>query len=48
MQVGGWRSAELTTVAAKMIIYETVIASEVQVPKRQARNVNEPYFQSTV
>ena len=32
-QVETWRSSELTTVAAKMIIYEAFIESELEVPK---------------
>ena len=35
-QVEAWRSAELTTVAAKMIIYEAFIESELEVPKHLA------------
>jgi hypothetical protein len=38
-QVETWRSSELTTVAAKMIIYEAFIESELEVPKHLARNV---------
>ena len=39
-----WRSSELTTVAAKMIIYEAFIESELEVPKHLARNVHDHYF----
>ena len=38
-QVETWRTAELTTVAAKMIIYEAFIESELEVPKHLARTV---------
>jgi hypothetical protein len=43
-QVEAWCSAELTTVAAKMIIYEAFIESELEAPKHLARNVHEHYF----
>ena len=43
-QVETWRSSELTTVAAKMIIYEAFIESELEVPKHLARNVHDHYF----
>ena len=43
-QVETWRSSELTTVAAKMIIYEAFIESELEVPKYLARNVHDHYF----
>jgi len=43
-QVETWRRSELTTVAAKMIIYEAFIESELEVPKHLARNVHDHYF----
>ena len=43
-QVETWRNAELTTVAAKMIIYEAFIESELEVPKHLARTVHDHYF----
>jgi hypothetical protein len=43
-QVEAWRSAELTTVTAKMIIYEAFIESELEVPKHLARLVHDHYF----
>ena len=43
-QVEAWRSAELTTVTAKMIIYEAFIESELEVPKHLARTVHDHYF----
>ena len=44
-QVEAWRSNELTTVAAKMIIYEAFIESELEVPKHLARRVHDFYFE---
>jgi Domain of unknown function (DUF932) len=43
-QVEAWRATELTTVAAKMIIYEAFIESELEVPKHLARTVHNHYF----
>jgi hypothetical protein len=43
-QVEAWRVAELTTVAAKMIIYEAFIESELEVPKHLVRSVHDHYF----
>jgi hypothetical protein len=43
-QVEAWRATELTTVAAKMIIYEAFIESELDVPKHLVRSVHEHYF----
>ena len=43
-QVEAWRSGELTTVTAKMIIYEAFIESELEVPKHLARLVHDHYF----
>jgi len=42
--VEAWRSAELTTVAAKMIIYDAFIESELEVPKHPARTEHDHYF----
>jgi hypothetical protein len=44
-QVEAWRGAELTTVTAKMIIYEAFIESELDVPKHLARRVHDHYFE---
>ena len=43
-QVEIWRGAELTTVAAKMIIYQAFIESELEVPRHLARRVHDLYF----
>jgi hypothetical protein len=43
-QVETWRASELTTVSAKMIIYEAFIESELEVPKHLARTVHDQYF----
>src|ERR1700723_2083246 len=43
-QVEAWQSGELTTVTAKMIIYEAFIESELEVPKHLARLVHDHYF----
>ena len=45
-QVEAWHSGELTTVTAKMIIYEAFIESELEVPKHLARLVHDHYFDS--
>jgi hypothetical protein len=42
-QVETWRQTELTTVTAKMIIYQAFIESELEVP-RLARRVHDLYF----
>src|ERR1041385_2759866 len=39
-----WRETELSTVAAKMIVYEAFIESELDVPKHLARRVHDFYF----
>jgi hypothetical protein len=46
-QVEAWRQTELTNVAAKMIVYEAFIESELDVQKHLARRVHEFYFRST-
>jgi hypothetical protein len=43
-QVEARRSAERTTVAVKMIIYEAFIERELEVPKHLARNAHDHYF----
>ena len=43
-QVEAWRETELSTVAAKMIVYEAFIESELDVPKHLARRVHDFYF----
>jgi hypothetical protein len=43
-QVEAWRETELSTVAAKMIVYEAFIESELEVPKHLARRVHDFYF----
>jgi hypothetical protein len=43
-QVETWRQTELSNVAAKMIIYEAFIESELDVPKHLARRVHGLYF----
>lgn len=43
-QVDAWREAELSNVAAKMIVYEAFIESQLEVPKHLARRVHELYF----
>jgi hypothetical protein len=46
-QVEAWRETELSNVAAKMIVYEAVIESELDVQKHLARRVHEFHFRST-
>jgi len=43
-QVETWRETVLSNVAAKMIVYEAFIESELDVPKHLARRVHEFYF----
>ena len=43
-EVEAWQATELTTVSAKMIIYEAFIESELEVPKHLARSVHDHYF----
>lgn len=43
-QVEAWRQTELSDVSAKMIIYEALIESELEVPKHLARRVHDYYF----
>jgi hypothetical protein len=44
--VEAWRRVELSTVAAKMIIYEAFIESELEAPRHLARTVHEHYFRN--
>ena len=39
-----WHQTELTTVTAKMIIYQAFIESELEVPRHLARRVHDLYF----
>ena len=43
-QIETWRQTELSTVTAKMIIYQAFIESELQVPRCLARRVYDLYF----
>jgi hypothetical protein len=43
-QVEMWRQTELSTVTAKMIIYQAFIESELEVPRHLARRVHDLYF----
>jgi hypothetical protein len=43
-QVETWRQTELSTVTAKMIIYQAFIESELEVSRRLARRVQDLYF----
>ena len=42
-QVEAWRQTELSTVTAKMIIYQAFIESELEVPRHRARRVHDLY-----
>jgi len=44
-QVEAWQATELSNVAAKMIVYEAFIESELDVPKHLARRVHDVYFE---
>jgi hypothetical protein len=46
-QVEMWRPTELSTVTAKMIIYQAFIESELEAPKHLARRVHDFYFSAT-
>ena len=39
-----WRSRQISTVAAKLIIYQAFVESELDVPKHLARQVHDLYF----
>jgi hypothetical protein len=43
-QVETWRQTELSTVTAKMMIYQAFIESELEVPRHLARRVHDLYF----
>jgi hypothetical protein len=43
-QIETWRQTELSTVTAKMIIYQAFIESELEVPRCLARRVHDLYF----
>ncbi len=43
-QVEAWRQTELSDISAKMIIYQALIESELDVPKHLARRVHDFYF----
>ena len=43
-QVETWRQMELSTVTAKMVIYQAFIESELEVPRHLARRVHDLYF----
>jgi len=43
-QVEAWRQTGVSTVTAKMIIYQAFIESELEVPRRLARQVHDLYF----
>jgi hypothetical protein len=42
-QVETWHQTELSTVTAKMIIYQAFIESELEVPRHRARRVHDLY-----
>jgi hypothetical protein len=44
-QVEIWRQTELSTVTAKMIIYQAFIEGELEIPKHLARQVHDAYFE---
>ena len=46
-QVEEWRSRQISTVAAKLIIYQAFVESELDAPKHLARQVHDLYFQPT-
>ena len=43
-QVEAWRQAQLSDVAAKLLIYRAFIESDLEVPKHLARPVHDLYF----
>jgi hypothetical protein len=47
-QVETWRQTELSTVTAKMIIYQAFIESELEVPRHLARRVHDLYFSPAI
>jgi hypothetical protein len=44
-QVEEWRSQQISTVAAKLIIYQAFVESDLDAPKHLARQVHDLYFQ---
>ena len=47
-QIEVWRERQLTEVAAKLLIYQAFIESELEVPRHLARAVHDLYFNPTV
>lgn len=47
-QIEAWRERQITDVAAKLVIYQAFIESELAVPKHLARAVHDLYFNPTV
>ena len=43
-QVEAWRQTGVSTVTAKMIIYQAFIEGELEVPRNLARRVHDLYF----
>jgi len=43
-QVEEWRSRQISTVAAKLIIYQAFVESDLDAPKHLARQVHDLYF----
>jgi hypothetical protein len=46
-QVEEWRSRQISTVAAKLIIYQVFVESELDAPKHLARQVHDLHFPPT-
>jgi len=46
-QVEEWRARQMSTVAAKLIIYQAFVESELDAPKHLARHVHDLYFRPT-
>jgi ligand-binding SRPBCC domain-containing protein len=46
-QVEEWRGRQISTVAAKLIIYQAFVESELDAPKPLARQVHDLYFRPT-
>ena len=44
-QVEEWRSMQISTMAAKLIIYQAFVESDLDAPKHLARQVHDLYFQ---
>ena len=43
-QVDEWRARQISTVAAKLIIYQAFVESDLDAPKHLARQVHDLYF----